>query len=95
MDKTKWGMIVDGRWWWVGWGKMVVGKWRQLYLNINKNLKIYFKRKVAFLSKYIIHQSMESITESQFKCVIAPRGLRKDLAKYPHFMNGKPEFQTI
>ena len=28
--------IDGGRWAWVGQGKVVVGKWRQLYLNINK-----------------------------------------------------------
>ena len=28
--------IDGGRWVWVGWGEVVVGKWRQLYSNINK-----------------------------------------------------------
>ena len=36
--KPKGGRIEGGRWGWVGWGKVVVGKWRQLYLNINKNI---------------------------------------------------------
>ena len=27
--------IEGGRWAWAGWGDVVVGKWRQLYLNIN------------------------------------------------------------
>ena len=30
----------EGEWWaWVGQGKVVVGKWRQLYSNINKKSK--------------------------------------------------------
>ena len=29
------GGIEGGRWVWVGWGKVVVGKWRQLYSNTN------------------------------------------------------------
>ena len=33
------GGIEGGRWVWVGWGKVVVGKWRQLYPNINKKKK--------------------------------------------------------
>ena len=33
-----------GGWEWVGWGKVVAGKWRQLYLNNNfKKLKIKLK----------------------------------------------------
>ena len=28
--------IEGGRWAWAGQGKVVVGKWKQLYLNINK-----------------------------------------------------------
>ena len=34
--KPKEGRIEGGRWVWVGWGKVVAGKWRQLYLNNNK-----------------------------------------------------------
>ena len=45
MDGAKGGGIEGGRWAWVGWGKMVVGKWRQLYSNINKKKK---KRKKNF-----------------------------------------------
>ena len=30
------GRIEGGRWSWVGQGKVIVGKWRQLYSNINK-----------------------------------------------------------
>ena len=30
------GGIEGGRWEWVGRGKVVLGKWRQLYSNINK-----------------------------------------------------------
>ena len=37
MDKANQGRIKGGRWGWVGWGKVVVGKWRQLYQNINLN----------------------------------------------------------
>ena len=36
MDGAKRGGIEGGRWVWVGWGKVVVGKWRQLYSNLNK-----------------------------------------------------------
>ena len=36
MDGAKGGGIEGGRWVWVGQRKVVVGKWRQLYLNINK-----------------------------------------------------------
>ena len=33
---------IEGRGWWVGvgQGKVMVGKWRQLYLNNNKKIKI-------------------------------------------------------
>ena len=37
--KLKWGRIEVGRWGWLGWGGVVGGKWRQLYLNINKKIK--------------------------------------------------------
>ena len=44
MDKAKRGCIESGGWEWVGWGKVVAGKWRQLYLNNNfKKLKIKLK----------------------------------------------------
>ena len=33
MNKTKEGGIRDGRWGWLGWGRVVGRKWRQLYLN--------------------------------------------------------------
>ena len=33
--KSEVGRIEGGRWGKVGWKKVVVGKWRQLYLNIN------------------------------------------------------------
>ena len=37
----KGGRIESGRWQWAGWEKVVVGKWRQLYSNINhKKLKL-------------------------------------------------------
>ena len=35
MDKAKGGRIEGQRWVWVGQGKVVVEKWRQLYLNNN------------------------------------------------------------
>ena len=38
MDKDKGGRIEGGRWEWVGWGKVVVGKLRLLYLSINKKI---------------------------------------------------------
>ena len=41
--KPKGGRIEGGRWGWVGWEKVVAGKWRQLYLNNNKK-----KKKLAF-----------------------------------------------
>ena len=37
--EPKAGGIEGGRWVWVGQGKVVVGKWRQLYLKINKKIK--------------------------------------------------------
>ena len=41
--KPKEGRIEGGSWQWVGQGKVVVGKWRQLYWNIN-NKKIKIKK---------------------------------------------------
>ena len=35
--KPKEGRIKGRRWGWLRWGKVVVGKWRQLYSNNNKN----------------------------------------------------------
>ena len=46
MDKPNWGRIEGGKWEWVGQGKVVEGKWRQLYLNKNKRKK---KRKISLL----------------------------------------------
>ena len=37
--KSKGGRIEGGRWGWVGQGRVVEGKWRQLYLNNNKKRK--------------------------------------------------------
>ena len=37
--KPKVGGIEGGRWGWVGQGRVVAGKWRQLYLNSNKKKK--------------------------------------------------------
>ena len=34
--KPKEGRIEGGRWGWLGWGGVVRGKWRQLYLNNKK-----------------------------------------------------------
>ena len=43
--KPKWGRIVGGRLGWLGLGGMVVGKWRQLYLDNNfKNVPIIAKQ---------------------------------------------------
>ena len=41
MDKTKGDRIKCGNqvWGWLGWVGMVGGKWRQLYLNSNKNIQ--------------------------------------------------------
>ena len=36
LTKSKRGRIEDGRWGWLGRGKVVMGSWRQLYLNNNK-----------------------------------------------------------
>ena len=44
MDKAKGGRNEGGRWAWVGRGKVVAAKWRQLYLN-NNFLKRLNKRK--------------------------------------------------
>ena len=38
--KPKRARIEGGRWGLVRWGKVVVGKWRQLYSNINKETKL-------------------------------------------------------
>ena len=38
MDKAKEGRMEDGRQGWVGQGKVVERKWRQLYLNNNKKI---------------------------------------------------------
>ena len=40
--KPKGGRIQGGRWEWVGWGRVVEGKWRQLCLNNNKIFKNFF-----------------------------------------------------
>ena len=45
-----WGGIEGGRWSWVGWVKVVVGKWRQLYLNNNKINKFKKKKKIFILT---------------------------------------------
>ena len=45
--KPKRGRIESGRWGWVGWGKVVVGKWRQLYLN-NNNRRYLERREIYF-----------------------------------------------
>ena len=34
------GRIEDGKWGWMRWGESRGRKWRQLYLNNNKKLKI-------------------------------------------------------
>ena len=36
--KPKWGTIEGRRWGWVGHLKVMVGKWRQLHLNINNKM---------------------------------------------------------
>ena len=36
MDRAKGGVFEGGRFFWIGRGKMVVGKWRQQYSNLNK-----------------------------------------------------------
>ena len=42
------GLRIEGRrWGWVGQGRAVAGKWRQLYLNNNKK-KIYLKEYKKF-----------------------------------------------
>ena len=42
--------IESGRWGWVGWGKVVVGKWRQLYSNINYNNN----KKNSFIEPWLV-----------------------------------------
>ena len=34
--RPKWGRLKGKKWGWLGWGVVVEGKWRQLYLNSNK-----------------------------------------------------------
>ena len=43
--KPKGGRIEGVRWGWLGWGGLVGGRWRQLYLNNNKK-----KRRTGALS---------------------------------------------
>jgi len=45
-----------------------------------------FKREAVVLFKHIIHQSMESVTESQPEHGVAPSVLRNHLAISPHPM---------
>ena len=42
MDKAKGDRIEGERQGWVGWGRLVGGKWRQLYLNNNKKKNLTF-----------------------------------------------------
>ena len=42
--RAKGGGIEDGSWAWAGWGKAMLGKWRQLYSNISKKKKKVKKR---------------------------------------------------
>ena len=44
MDKAKGGKIEDKKRGWVGRGKVVVGKWTQLYLNNNKFFKYSLRK---------------------------------------------------
>ena len=46
-------MIKGGRWGWVGQRKVMVGKWRQLYLNNNNN-NIYIYIKNAYILQSIV-----------------------------------------
>ena len=62
--KPKGGRTEGGRWGWVGWGKVVVGKRRQLYLNVNKNDK-KDKRKVE--ESYLKGQLWKSKCASQLE----------------------------
>ena len=60
IDGAKGDGTEDGRWAWVGWGKVVVGKWRQLYLNINKKKSIkkenhYGRMIITYLSQLIVN----------------------------------------
>ena len=53
--KPKGDRIEGGRWGWVGRGKVVVGKWRQLYLNNNKSncsTEVFFQIKEAVLNLF-------------------------------------------
>ena len=69
MDKAKGGKIQGGSWGWVGQGGVVVGKWRQLYLN-NKNKKE--KKKKNPLGKS--NRKMK-ITNKPVKLIIVPKTL--------------------
>ena len=46
MDKAKGGGIRGGRWGWLGWGGVVVGKCRQLHLNNNLKKKVWLGKKM-------------------------------------------------
>ena len=43
--------VEGGRWQWVGWEKVVVGKWKQLYLNNNKKKREREKEIKKFIKK--------------------------------------------
>ena len=45
MDKPKGGRIVGGRWAWVGWSKVVAGKWKRLYLKTIKKKERLYRQK--------------------------------------------------
>ena len=52
--KPRRGSIEGRRWGWMGWGKVVVGKWRQLYLNNNKNKNKYIEENKNYTVAVII-----------------------------------------
>ena len=57
------GGTESGRWMWVGQGKVVVGKWRQLYSNINK--KVGEKKIYIYISLNILLISLSTPARRQ------------------------------
>ncbi|KAF6125527.1 hypothetical protein HJG60_009944 [Phyllostomus discolor] len=75
MAKPKGGRIEGGRWGWVRKRKVVVEKWRQLYLNNNKKklkkAKNFFKRKADLKIYKIYCETMvqwDSLSHTSIVC---------------------------
>ena len=52
------GRIEGGRWWWVGQGKVVHGKWNQLYLKNTKRKQKREKEREKKAGKFVIQSKV-------------------------------------